>query len=225
MRKSLLGLPLTLGLVFGYLVSPTHAAATPFSSIHERWSNARPEIEPCLPRAGTKESFPTLANFVTSVKNGDPNTITGVYVCPVLALQVVQQPANDPVYVSTDLETATQFRLASDYGTIGLLAHNDHAGARFFDLLPGHEVDLVYGDGTIRRYIVNRVRHFQAVTPDDPYSTFNDLDNGGAPISSTAVFQQIFAIGHQVVFQTCIDANGNPSWGRLFVIATPIMMN
>ena len=170
-------------------------------------------------------TFPTLAEFASSLGYTDPGTIIGVYVCRVLALRVIQQPQDDPVYVSTEWETATQFRLASDYGTLGLLAHNDRAGARFFDLMIGHEVDVVYGDGAIRRYVVSSVRHFQPVESDNPYSSFYDLDYSSDPVSSTQVFQHFFASGDQVVFQTCISANGSPTWGRLFVIATPISLN
>jgi hypothetical protein len=171
----------------------------------------------------TLDSFPTLAEFAASVMNADARTVTGVYICRVLALRVVQQPANNPVYVSRDLGMATQFRLAADLGTIGLLAHNNRSGSLFFNLKTGHEVDVVYGDGTIRRYVISSLRHFQTLEPTNPYSTFRDLDLGGDLLSSTDVFRQMYAGYDQVVLQTCIAANGEQSWGRLFVIATPIV--
>jgi len=148
-----------------------------------------------------------------------------VYVCHVLALKISQQPPNDPVYVSTEMGTVTQFRLAEQYGTLGLLAHNDRSGARFFGLRAGQEVDVVHGDGTIRRYIVKNIRRFKPINSEDPYSNFIDVDNGGTVITSSQVFQQIFVGNDQVVFQTCILAEGNPTWGRLFVTATPMAMN
>lgn len=199
-------------------LSPKHGGydLCPSSSNQDDSQSAQREIN---------ETLPTLEEFTAFVVNADPTTIVGVYVCHVLALRVTQQPMDNPVYVSEDLGTATQFRLASAYGTIGLLAHNDRAGARFLNLMLGHEVDVVYGDGSIRRYLVSGIRHFQPLRPDDPYSDFNDLDNGGDPVSSTQVFQQFFTGGDQVVFQTCISANGNYTWGRLFVIATPLLTN
>lgn len=167
----------------------------------------------------------TLIDFVSSVKHADPVTITGVFVCNVLALQVAQQPPDAPVFVSEEFDTATQSRLAADYGTIGLLAHNHLSGSKFFDLADGQVVDIVYGDGAVRRYVISETRHFQAREPDNPFSDFGDLDNGGALLSSTQVFEQIFEAGNRVVFQTCIAANGNLSWGRLFVTAIPISSN
>jgi hypothetical protein len=47
------------------------------------------------------------------------------------------------------------------------------------------------------------------------------MENGGAQLSSTDLFNQMYTGGNKVVFQTCIYANGNWSWGRLFVTATP----
>ena len=167
----------------------------------------------------------TLTDFVARAKRTDPTTITGVFVCDVLALQVAQQPLDSLVFVSEEFDTATQSRLAANYGTIGLLAHNHLSGSKFFDLAGGQEVDIVYGDGAVRRFMISEIRHFQALEPDSPYSDFGDLDNGEVLLSSTQVFNQFFASGNQVVFQTCITANGNRSWGRLFVTAMPITSN
>jgi hypothetical protein len=79
----------------------------------------------------------------------------------------------------------------------------------------------VNGDGAIRRYVVTNIRRFQALNPSSLYSNFVDLENGGAQLSSTDLFNQVYAGGNKVVFQTCIYGNGNWSWGRLFVTATP----
>ena len=162
-----------------------------------------------------------LAKF----KRADSATVTGVFVCHVFTLDVTQQPANDPVFVSEERNTVTQFRLAARYGTIGLLAHNTDSGSGFFRLALGQEVDIVYGDGTVRPYVISEIRRFQALNPDNPYTDFVALDHGGARFSSTQVFAKFFQAGDRVVFQTCIDARGNPSWGRLFVTATPASDN
>ncbi len=224
-------------MVLLFVVYPASAIATPLPTFsnRERSPLARPQLELCSARANERafseftgwdvDSFLTLGEFAASLENGDPNAIVGVFVCRVLALKITQQPMNDPVYVSNEMGTATQFRLAAGYGTLGLLAHNDRSGARFFGLRLGHQVDVVYGDGTVRRYVVSRIRHFQPLNADDPYSNFFDLDNGGDPLTSTQVFQQIFVGDDQVVFQTCIPTDGNPIWGRLFVIATPMSLN
>jgi len=166
--------------------------------------------------------IPLLDNFIATVKNGQPKQLVGVYVSKVLALKVAQQPANNQAYVTRTIGYATQFGLAAKYGATALLAHNYRSGALFFDLLAGQEVDLIYGDGAIRRYTISTLRHFQALRPTNPYSNFVDLDNGGQQLLNADLFQQIYTSGDQVVFQTCIKAHGNVSWGRLFVIAKPV---
>lgn len=163
-----------------------------------------------------------LTSFVANVKNGEAGQVVGVYVPNVLALPVNQQPVNDLAYVSASTGYATQFRLAANYGAIGLLAHNYLSGALFFNLSVGQEVDIIYGSGAIKRYAITTLRHFQALRPTDPASNFVDVDNNsGTQISNSDLFYQIYT-GNRVVFQTCINAHGNTSWGRLFVIATPI---
>lgn len=175
------------------------------------------------PLAQSVTAAAALNDFITPLKNGQPGQVVGVYVPQVLALKVAQQPANNLAYVNTSPGYATQFALAARYGVTGLLAHNYLSGALFSNLAVGQEVDVVYGDGLIRRYRVLILRHFQALNPTSPTSNFVDLDQkSGAQISYTDLFYQIYT-GDRVVFQTCITANGNTSWGRLFVIATPIL--
>jgi hypothetical protein len=168
-------------------------------------------------------TLPTLDDFAVTLNNGQAEQLVGVYVPEVLALRVAQQPANNLAYVTVDPNYVTQFGLAAQYGTTGLLAHNYLSGSLFFNLSAGQEVDAIYGDGSIRRYSISSLRHFQALSPTDPNSNFVDLDgNNGSQISNADLFQQIYAEGDRVVFQTCITAGGNTSWGRLFVIATPL---
>jgi hypothetical protein len=167
-------------------------------------------------------TIPTLGDFVAIIKNGQAGQVVGVYVPDVLALKVAQQPVNSPTFVNGNIGYVTQFSLPTQYGTTGLLAHNYLSGALFFDLSIGQEVDIIYGDGYIHLYTISTVRHFRAVSPTNPDSKFVEIDdNRGTEISSTDLFHQIYAKGDQVVFQTCINANNNVSWGRLFVIATP----
>ena len=167
--------------------------------------------------------IPTLDDFVAIVKNGQPGQVVGVYIAKVLALKVAQQPANNLAYVNESLGYATQFNLAAQYGSTGLLAHNYLSGALFSNASVGQEVDVIYGDGAIRRYTISIIRRFQALSPTSPASNFVDLDKSiDTQISNAELFQQIYAQGNRVVFQTCINAKGNVSWGRLFVIATPI---
>ena len=170
--------------------------------------------------AGGK-NLPTLEKFAGSVNTKQAGVVTGVYAPGVLALKVAQQPANDPAYVSTRAGSATQFQAAAANGVTGLLAHNYLAGAEFLNLAEGQEVWLIYGDGALKRYRVTRLSRFQALEPKNPYSPLVDLATG-AKASATQVFSQVYTGGGQVVFQTCISKDGDSSWGRLFVVATPV---
>jgi hypothetical protein len=168
-------------------------------------------------------SLPTLSAFSTSVQNSNANQIAGVYVPGLMAVPVVQQPSGQAGYVSTTAETLTQFAAANKYGTTGLLAHNYLAGAYFSSLSRGSVITLVYGDGSVRYYGVTAVLEYQALSPNSPYSQFVNLAQPGIALSSTDLFHQTYGLGNVLVLQTCI-ANGNePSWGRLFVIAEPIL--
>lgn len=166
-------------------------------------------------------TLPSLEEFSRSVSNGITDQIVGVYAPGLFALPIVQQPAGQPGYVSSKGETLTQFDLASDYDTVGLLAHNYLSGKEFFEFEKDHKVFLVYGDGSSLEYIIENVDSFQALTPSSAYSDFIDLKKPGEVQTANEVFDQIYGVGGRLVFQTCIEKNGNLSWGRLFVTAVP----
>ena len=163
----------------------------------------------------------SLDAFVATLPAAGAQQVTGVYVPSVFALKVIQQPASMPTYISILRNTVTQYGLASQYGSIGLLAHNYLSGALYSELTIGQQVDIVNGGGTVRQYRVSEIHHYKALSPYDPYSQFIDLDGGGGQLSSTDVFMRMYS-GDRVVFQTCMDIGGSPVGGRLFVIATPI---
>ena len=162
-------------------------------------------------------SFLSLADFSSQVSNGNSGQITGLYSENIFSLSVVQQPSGQAGFVSTSANTTTQFRMAS---ALGFLAHNYLAGSDFFSLYGGAPITVVYGDGHTSNYRVSQVRKFQALSPESPYSDFIDLATGGT-LSATDLFYQTYGVSGQVVLQTCISSNGNSSWGRLFIIATP----
>lgn len=178
--------------------------------------SAPAETGPQLTAASAPQN--ELAAFAASVADGGGG-LRGVYVPGVLALRVVQPPGGA---YSVDLRpgVATQFSAASAYGVTGLLADNIASGVQFYNLSPGQEVTLVYGDGTQRRYIVGGVARYQALNPTDPYSNFVDLGTG-AQISSSTLFTQMYTGGDKVTFQTCLAKDGVMAWGRLFVTAYP----
>jgi len=168
----------------------------------------------------TGNAQPEFADFRRLVQNGEANVLRGVYVEDVLALPVVQQPADEPYYVSNHEGETTQFSMPARYGNIGLLAHNTLSGKFFSQLVTGQEVRLVYGDGRVEYFVVKDILRFQALEPENVSSSFRNLDRQET-LSAGQVFQRAYVGKRHLVFQTCIQANGNASWGRLFVVAEP----
>jgi hypothetical protein len=179
-------------------------------------------LNPILARAAGNDgtALPTFSDFSKTVQNGNANVLRGVYVPDVLALPVVQQPIGQAAYVSTEDGTLTQFAMASQFGTIGLLAHNHLAGRFFSQLAVGQEVRLVYGNGNVEYFVITEILHYRALQPNSPYSSFHNL-NKEETLTAEQMFKRVYFGNRHVTFQTCIAKDGNASWGRLFLIATP----
>ena len=159
--------------------------------------------------------------FVEQVTTGQTETITGIYVDEDFAMDVVQQPQNNPGYISSTDGELTDFRLARDYGTIGMLAHNYLAGQHFDELEVGDTIYLVYGDSHYVTYSITNVESYQALTPNSPYSAFVSLDDPNVQLSAENLFYQVYGQEDALVLQTCIEKDGELSWGRLFITAEP----
>lgn len=147
--------------------------------------------------------------------------LSSVYVGGLIALPVVQQPKGNANYVSTQDGQLTQFATVSEYGNIGLLAHNYLSGKSFSQLTIGQQVRLVYADGQAEYFIVKEILRYQALEPTSPYSSFKNLDNKDEILSAGEMFDRAYGGERHLTFQTCIKAKGSSSWGRLFIIATP----
>lgn len=158
--------------------------------------------------------------FVSSLVDGDSRSVRGVLAEDEFQLQVVQQPPGQAGYVDDAVGTVTQFAMAAQFGIVGLLAHDWLSGAYFEGLRPGKRVDLIYGDGHSVSYRVTRVFHYQATDPTSMTSSFIDLDTN-ASLSADQLFNRVYRGPEHVTLQTCITRDGNPSWGRLFVVAVP----
>ena len=168
-----------------------------------------------------ENTLPSFQDFITDLSTGDAGELVGVYVNKAFAYPVVQQPAGNPAFVSNEADVLTEFSLAEQYGSTGLLAHNDLAGESFDRLEKAQQVTLVFGDGSVQDYTVTEVRVFQALSPYSPYSNFKDLESQQV-LSSTDLFLQTYAVEDVLVFQTCLEKDGINSWGRVFVIAQPL---
>ena len=165
---------------------------------------------------------PELSSFVKLVENGQANVLRGVYVKDLMALKVVQQPAGNSTFVSPMRGYLTQFTDATKYGNTGLLAHNYLEGQIFLQLASKQKIQLIYGDGTIKSFVITDIQQYQALSPNSPTSNFINLETKNR-FTASQLFTYTYGNGTgKLVLQTCILANQNPSWGRLFIIAEPI---
>jgi len=165
----------------------------------------------------------SLEEFRSSLAyTGNAQQPIGIFVNGIMAFSIIEQPKNNPAFVSGEENKITHFSLAERYGTLGLLAHNDRAGATFFKLQPGDVIWIVFGDGSLKRFRVSAIEHYQALSPSSPYSAFVNLDGPTRKkFSASELFLHIYQQPGILVLQTCIAQGDEPSWGRLFVIAEP----
>lgn len=166
------------------------------------------------------KNLPLLDEFVSQLRNGQAGELRGIYIPEILAARVVQQPAKNFEFVSPRPNIATQFGLASQFGSTGLLAHNDLAGESFFLLKENQKFYLIYGDGQVSTFVVTKIMRYQALEPTSISSKFVELGSDDT-VSASELFSKVYNRKGEVVLQTCIEADENLMWGRLFVIAEP----
>ncbi len=158
--------------------------------------------------------------YVSQIKDGSAGVIKGIFVDGILELKVVQQPENDWKYVDEQLGTTTQFQSATVNGVIGLLAHNFLSGQLFYQLTPGQEIGVVYGDGKVKVYRVVNSTSYKKI---DTSSLTSDLveQSSGHLFSTQDVFNKYYTGNDHLTLQTCLERDGNWSWGLYFVFAVP----
>lgn len=165
-------------------------------------------------RNNPSSELPALEEFVGQIQNGEGDTLRGIYIPNVLALPVVQQPRGNSSYVSPVNSTLTEFSMAQKTGNVGLLAHNYLAGNLFFEIEQGDTIILVYGNARIETFTVTGIYRYEAL-PNNLYKNIEtrSLQNIGE------LFDQMYEGGRHVTLQTCIERDGDLSWGRLFIVA------
>jgi len=173
------------------------------------------------PRGMVASRRPILSEAPQTIQNLEADRLRNLYFGDSVILPVVQQPGDKPNYVSTNDGEVTQFSSASQYGNIGLLAHNYLSGKSFSHLAIGQEIHLEYEDGKTESFIITEILHYRALQPKDPFSSFQNLNDKDEILSASQMFERVYAGGRHITLQTCIAKNGNSSWGRLFVVAIP----
>lgn len=136
-------------------------------------------------------------------------------------LPIIQQPADQSGYVSTEPGMITQFGMAARNGVTGLLAHNYLSGALFYQLDVGQEIDVLYANQQLGHYRVSQILSFQKLQPAEINSDYLDLQTGKV-LSTLDVFRKVYRGEHHLTLQTCLERNGNLGWGLYFVIAVPV---
>lgn len=164
--------------------------------------------------------LPGLETFIEQVGNGQGEELRGVYIPGLLAAPIVQQPAGMEDFVSPWENVLTQFGLAARFESTGLLAHNYLAGKAFARLQAGQQIHLVFGDGRVATFVVAEIHHYQALDPASTSSDFLNLDSQET-LTYSSLFTRMYSQPGRVVFQTCIEQENDPYWGRLFVVAEP----
>ncbi len=169
---------------------------------------------------GSKQPSHVSSLQVTEIDN-EAGIVSSVSFEDSLVLPIVQQPQGETNYVSSNAGEVTQFSSASQYGNVGLLAHNFLSGKSFSHLIVGQEIHLQYEDGNIENFVVTEILSYQALDPRNPFSSFQNLNNKKEVLSAQEMFERVYEGNHHITFQTCIARNGVSSWGRLFVVAVP----
>jgi hypothetical protein len=165
-------------------------------------------------------NLPLLDEFVSQVSNGQAGELRGIYIPEILAARIVQQPAKNYEFVSPRQNTLTEFGLASQSGSTGLLAHNYLAGEGFFLLKKNQRFYLIYGDGLVSTFVVTEILRYKALEPANTSSKFVGLRDNDTLLASE-LFSKVYDRDGEVILQTCIEVDENLIWGRLFVIAEP----
>lgn|GEM_PF-612356 len=167
------------------------------------------------------DNFSSFINMVATNRNS--NQVVGIYQHSLLKAPVVQQPSNLPGYVSSEADKVTQFSLPKQFGVTALLAHNYLIGQNFHKITIGSYITVIYGNRKTEIFQVADIREYQALSPNSPYSSFiNVADRSNKKITANTLFYDIYTQKDRLVLQTCIERDGDLSWGRLFIIASRV---
>jgi hypothetical protein len=168
--------------------------------------------------ADKNDGIPNLNTFIKKVRNGDMSTLRGIYAPNIMAYPIMQQPEGDSSFVSTQPLVVTEFNMAARMNNIGLLAHNYLAGRSFFNIKEQDQITLIYGNGSAEGFIVQTILKYKAL-PNGIYMNIETKDY----LDTKELFYAVYSGDRHLTLQTCIQNEKDPNWGRLFIIATPIV--
>ncbi len=170
-----------------------------------------------------KISYQSFSRFVKSITSqSNNNQLVGLISPKLFTLPIIQQPAGQAGFVSNEAEKITEFSMTKQFGTTGLLAHNHLAGVYFSSLKENDLLVLVTAQKEYKFFRIEKVRSYQALSPNSPYSDFVDLSNPSRVLNATELFYEVYTTEGSLVLQTCIAQGSELSWGRLFIQAVPV---
>jgi hypothetical protein len=171
-----------------------------------------------------RRRIPSLLDFASQVANGDVLSVRGVYSPDLFALQVEPQPEGFNIYVTREFGEVTYYQESAKHGVTGLLAHNTFSGKQFFVLEPGSDIFLIYGDGRIQQYTVQKISQYKKVDPLDLISDYIDIDTG-EKYTSSDIFDRFYTGTERLTLQTCLERFGDVNWGLIFIEAYSASQN
>lgn len=170
-----------------------------------------------------KISYQSFSNFIKTITSQSfNNQFVGLISPKLFTLPIIQQPAGQAGFVSNEAEKITEFSMARQFGTTGLLAHNHLAGAYFSSLNENDLLVMVTAEKEYKFFRIEKIRSYQALSPNSPYSDFVDLSNPSRVLNATELFYEVYTTEGSLVLQTCIAQGSELSWGRLFIQAIPV---
>jgi hypothetical protein len=161
-----------------------------------------------------------LEQLLDQLSNDGGSYSGGIYAPGVFAFPIISQPEDDNLYVSVKRNLVTMFSAAAANGVTGLLAHNFLAGALFYDLEIGQEIWVVESEQKLRGYQITNIDQFQKIE-DDENDIFVDLETNHE-MNGSEVFDRFYTGEPHLILQTCLEGEGDPSWGLTFIVAEPI---
>jgi hypothetical protein len=136
------------------------------------------------------------------------------------AVSIISQPEGNDRYVSSQRDELTLYEPALQNGVTGLLAHNYLAGAQFYELTVGQILWVFYTPHKAQAYEITTATSYQRLRQPESSDTYVRLDNQ-QELSTAAVFGEYYSGDHRLVLQTCLEKEGDRSWGLFFVVAKP----
>jgi hypothetical protein len=170
----------------------------------------------------TPEQEVKLREFVKAVTTGEGEKITGLFVPEYGGFYVIQQPDNLDGTVSPVEGVLTQFNRPSKGGVIGLLAHNFAAGKWFNKFEVGDLLYTVLGNGETTAYRLTEKVEYRAIDGKNVQTDFVDLTSGSTR-NVDQVYQRVYTGKPHLTLQTCLQQGDDLTWGRLFLLADPIL--